>query len=162
MNTVHYGSTTEHHKDPERTQALRRAATASFIGNFIEWFDYASYGYLAGVIGSVFFPESDRYAQLLYSFLVFAMSFILRPIGAVVWGLLGDRLGRRWALSWSILIMSGSTCFIGFLPPYAQIGMWSAIGLLILRMIQGFSASGEYAGAGTFLAEDAPPARRGI
>ena len=162
MNTVHYGSTTEHHKDPERTQALRRAATASFIGNFIEWFDYASYGYLAGVIGSVFFPESDRYAQLLYSFLVFAMSFILRPIGAVVWGLLGDRLGRRWALSWSILIMSGSTCFIGFLPPYAQIGMWSAIGLLILRMIQGFSASGEYAGAGTFLAEYAPPARRGI
>ena len=162
MNTVHYGSTTEHHKDPERTQALRRAATASFIGNFIEWFDYASYGYLAGVIGSVFFPESDRYAQLLYSFLVFAMSFILRPVGAVVWGAWGDRWGRRWALSWSILIMSGSTFFIGLLPTYSVIGIAGAIGLLLLRMIQGFSASGEYAGAGTFLAEYAPPSRRGI
>ena len=90
------------------------------------------------------------------------MSFILRPIGAVVWGAWGDRWGRRWALSWSILIMSGSTFFIGLLPTYAAIGMASAISLLVLRMIQGFSASGEYAGAGTFLAEYAPPARRGI
>ena len=90
------------------------------------------------------------------------MSFILRPIGAVVWGAWGDRWGRRWALSWSILIMSGSTFFIGLLPTYSVIGMASAIGLLVLRMIQGFSASGEYAGAGTFLAEYAPPARRGI
>ena len=90
MNTVHYGSTTEHHKDPERTQALRRAATASFIGNFIEWFDYASYGYLAGVIGSVFFPESDRYAQLLYSFLVFAHRRRgLGPIGRPSWAPMG-------------------------------------------------------------------------
>ena len=90
------------------------------------------------------------------------MSFILRPIGAVVWGAWGDRWGRRWALSWSILIMSGSTFFIGLLPTYAAIGMASAMSLLVLRMIQGFSASGEYAGAGTFLAEYAPPARRGI
>ena len=162
MDTAPHGSEIDHHKDPERASALRRAATASFIGNFIEWFDYASYGYLAGVIGSVFFPESDKQVQLMLSFAVFAMSFILRPIGAVVWGAWGDRRGRRWALSWSILIMSGSTCLIGFLPTYAMIGIWSALGLLLLRMTQGFSASGEYAGAGTFLAEYAPPARRGI
>ena len=148
--------------DSERSLALRRAATASFIGNFIEWFDYASYGYLATVIGLAFFPEADKSVQLMSTFAVFAMSFILRPVGAVVWGAWGDRWGRRWALSWSILIMSGSTFFIGLLPTYSIIGIAGAIGLLLLRMIQGFSASGEYAGAGTFLAEYAPPSRRGI
>ena len=162
MNTSHSGSTKDHHLDSERSLALRRAAKASFIGNFIECFDYASYGYLVTVIGHAFFPEADKSVQLLSTYAVFAMSFILRPIGAVVWGAWGDRWGRRWALSWSILIMSGSTFFIGLLPTYSVIGMASAIGLLVLRMIQGFSASGEYAGAGTFLAEYAPPARRGI
>ena len=160
MNTVHPGSMNDYYSDPERSRALRRAATASFIGNFIEWFDYASYGYLATVIGLAFFPEADKSVQLMSTFAVFAMSFILRPVGAVVWGAWGDRWGRRW--SWSILIMSGSTFFIGLLPTYSVIGIAGAIGLLLLRMIQGFSASGEYAGAGTFLAEYAPPSRRGI
>ena len=148
--------------DSERYLALRRAAKASFIGNFIEWFDYASYGYLATFIGLVFFPEADKSVDLMSTFAVFAMSFILRPIGAIIWGAWGDRWGRRWALSWSILIMSGSTFFIGLLPTYSAIGVAGAVGLLVLRMIQGFSASGEYAGAGTFLAEYAPPSRRGI
>ncbi|MCL3777370.1 MULTISPECIES: MFS transporter [unclassified Actinomyces] len=142
--------------------AVRRAAKASFIGNFIEWFDYASYGYLASVIGLVFFPESSPTGRLLYAFAVFATSFILRPVGAVVWGILGDRLGRRWALSWSILIMSGATFVVGILPGYNQIGLWAAVALVAMRMCQGFSASGEYAGAGTFLAEYAPPSKRGI
>ncbi|WP_127842087.1 MFS transporter [Actinomyces wuliandei] len=146
----------------KRAQALRKAATASFIGNFIEWFDYASYGYLAVVIGRVFFPESDESVQIMSSFAVFAMSFVLRPVGAVVWGAWGDRRGRRWALSWSILLMSGSTFLIGLLPGYATTGLASAVGLLLLRMVQGFSASGEYAGAGTFLAEYAPTSRRGM
>ena len=162
MNTVHSGSLNDHHLDPERSLALRRAANASFIGNFIEWFDYASYGYLATVIGLVFFPEADKSVRLMSTFAVFAMSFILRPIGAIIWGAWGDRWGRRWALSWSILIMSGSTFLIGLLPTYSVIGVAAAVGLLLLRMIQGFSASGEYAGAGTFLAEYAPPSRRGI
>lgn len=145
----------------EQHVVLRRAATASFIGNFIEWFDYASYGYLAVVIGDVFFPDTDPTTKLLSAYAVFAMSFLLRPVGAVVWGWWGDRLGRRWALAWSILIMSGSTFLIGLLPGYASIGLWAAVGLLLLRMIQGFSASGEYAGAGTFLAEYAPEKHRG-
>ena len=146
----------------EQRRVLRKAAGASFIGNFIEWFDYASYGYLAAVIGSVFFPDSDETAQLLSAFAIFALSFVLRPIGAVVWGAWGDRYGRRWALSWSILIMSGSTFLIGVLPGYAAIGILAPLALLLLRMIQGFSASGEYAGAGTFLAEYAPPRQRGL
>jgi len=145
----------------ERT-ALRKAASASFIGNFVEWFDYASYGYLATVIAVVFFPEDDATVSLMLAFAVFAVSFILRPIGAIVWGNLGDKRGRRWALSWSILLMSGATFLIGFLPPYVAIGAAAPLLLLALRMIQGFSASGEYAGASTFLAEYAPPERRGI
>ncbi|WP_442866942.1 MFS transporter [Actinomyces sp. B33] len=143
-------------------QTLRRAASASFIGNFIEWFDYASYGYLATVIGIVFFPESDASVRLMSTFAVFAMSFVLRPVGAVIWGMWGDRWGRRWALSWSILIMSGSTFLVGLLPGYSSIGIAAPLALLVLRIIQGFSASGEYAGAATFLAEYAPTERRGV
>ena len=141
---------------------VRRAAAASFIGNFIEWFDYATYSYLAVVIGQVFFPSSDKTVETMSAFGVFAMSFLLRPVGAVVWGAWGDRFGRRWALSWSILIMSGSTFLIAFLPGYSTLGMGAALLLLLLRLTQGFSASGEYAGAGTFLAEYAPPSRRGL
>lgn len=146
----------------ERSVALRKAAAASFIGNFVEWFDYASYGYLATVIALVFFPAGDSTAALLATFAVFALSFILRPIGAVVWGNWGDKRGRRWALSWSILLMSGATFLIGLMPGYAQIGIAAPIGLLLLRMIQGFSASGEYAGAAVFLAEYASAKRRGL
>jgi len=145
-----------------RAVALRKAASASFIGNFVEWFDYASYGYLATVIAIVFFPEGDETVALLLTFAVFALSFILRPIGALFWGNWGDKYGRRWALSWSILIMSGATFLIGLMPGYGQIGLAAPIGLLILRMIQGFSASGEYAGAATFLAEYSSARRRGL
>lgn len=147
---------------PEFKKTLHRAAGASFIGNFIEWFDYASYGYLAIVIGAVFFPESDESVRLMSTFAIFAMSFILRPVGAVLWGAWGDRFGRRWALSWSILIMSGSTFLVGLLPGIEKIGIAAPLLLLILRMIQGFSASGEYAGAATFLAEFSPRDRRGM
>ncbi|MDO5645446.1 MAG: MFS transporter [Dermabacter sp.] len=149
-------------REPGAHPALRKAASASFIGNFVEWFDYASYGYLATVIAIVFFPSDDPTASLLLTFGVFALSFILRPIGAVVWGNWGDRFGRRWALSWSILLMSGSTFLIGLLPGYATIGILAPIALLVLRMIQGFSASGEYAGASIFLAEYSSAKRRGL
>ena len=141
---------------------LRKVLTASFIGNFVEWFDYASYGYFATVIAVVFFPEIAPSAALLATFAVFAISFIIRPIGGIVWGSIGDRIGRKTALSWSILIMSGATTLIAFLPGYAQIGFAAPILLLVLRMVQGFSASGEYAGAASFLAEYAPSEKRGF
>lgn len=143
-------------------QVLRRVVAASFIGNFVEWFDYAVYGYLATVIARVFFPEASATAGLLATFAVFAISFVIRPIGGLVWGHFGDRIGRRTALSLSILIMSMATFCVALIPGYATIGVAAPILLLVVRMVQGFSASGEYAGASAFLAEYAPQRRRGF
>ncbi|MBO3276055.1 MFS transporter [Pseudomonas schmalbachii] len=146
----------------EERRVLRRAASAAFMGNFVEWFDYAAYGYLAAVIAVVFFPQTDKTTGLLAAFAVFALSFIVRPIGGIVWGHIGDRFGRRNALSLSILIMSGSTFCIALLPTYAQVGLVAPALLLAIRLVQGFSASGEYAGAAAFLAEYAPERKRGF
>ena len=147
---------------PPTAADRRKVITASFIGNFVEWFDYAAYGYLAATISKVFFPESDPTTALLATFAVFAISFLVRPIGGVVWGRIGDRVGRRTALSWSILIMSGATVCIALLPGYASVGLLAPVLLLLVRVVQGFSASGEYAGASSFLVEYAPPNRRGL
>ncbi|WP_169171851.1 MFS transporter [Bifidobacterium oedipodis] len=141
---------------------VRKVAVSSFLGNFIEWFDYASYSYFATTIALVFFPTGNHTVAMLQTFGVFALSFILRPIGALFWGSYGDKKGRKAALAHSILFMSGASFLIGCLPSYAQIGVGAPILLLVLRMIQGFSASGEYAGAATFLGEYAPTNRRGI
>ncbi|QCU79257.1 MFS transporter [Citricoccus sp. SGAir0253] len=135
---------------------------ASFIGNFVEWFDYAVYGYLAVTITAVFFPDSDPQTGLMLTFGLFAISFLVRPLGGFFWGHLGDRVGRRTALSWSILLMSLATFCIALIPSYAAIGLWAPITLLVLRVVQGFSASGEYAGASAFLVEYAPANRRGL
>ena len=159
--TLAYGGAPSRSNSVERS-TLRRAATASFMGNFVEWFDYAAYGYLAAVIAVVFFPATDKTTGLLAAFAVFAISFIVRPIGGIVWGHIGDRYGRRNALSLSILIMSGATFCIALLPTYAQVGMWAPLLLLLIRLVQGFSASGEYAGAAAFLAEYAPDNKRGF
>ena len=129
---------------------VRKVAVSSFLGNFIEWFDYASYSYFATTIA------------MLQTFGVFALSFILRPIGALFWGSYGDKKGRKAALAHSIMFMSGASFLIGCLPSYSVIGVGAPILLLLLRMVQGFSASGEYAGAATFLGEYAPTSKRGI
>ena len=142
--------------------ARRRVVAASFIGNFVEWFDYAAYGYLAVTISVVFFPESDPHTALLLTFALFALSFLVRPIGGFIWGAIGDRIGRRQALSWSILLMTGATFMIALLPDYRTIGFAAPILLLLLRIVQGFSAAGEYAGATAFLVEYAPAHRRGL
>ena len=146
----------------DEARLLKRAALASFIGNFVEWFDYASYGYLATIIAVMFFPKSDATNGLLAAYGVFAISFVVRPLGGVIWGHFGDKHGRRAALSLSILIMSCSTFLIAFLPTYAQVGVLAPVLLLIVRVVQGFSASGEYAGASAFLAEYAPHGKRGL
>lgn len=140
----------------------RKVVTASFIGNFTEWFDYAAYSYVSVTISRVFFPESDRATALLLTFALFALSFLVRPIGGFIWGHIGDRIGRREALAWSILMMSGATFCIGILPNYNTIGVAAPILLLVMRLIQGFSASGEYAGASAFLVEYAPARKRGL
>lgn len=146
----------------EEQAMVRKVAVSSFLGNFIEWFDYASYSYFATTIALVFFPTDNHTVAMLQTFGVFALSFILRPIGALFWGRYGDKKGRKAALAHSIMFMSGASFLIGCLPSYSVIGVGAPILLLLLRMVQGFSASGEYAGAATFLGEYAPTSKRGI
>ena len=146
----------------EEHATLRRVAVSSFLGNFIEWFDYASYSYFATVIALVLMPPGDPTVALLETFGVFALSFLMRPVGAFFWGHMGDKKGRKWGLATSILLMSAATFVIGLLPTYESIGILAPILLLCLRMVQSFSASGEYAGAATFLAEYAPANHRGL
>lgn len=145
------------------SSVVKKVALSSFLGNFIEWFDYGSYAYYAVIISAVLFSADDpTTADLIGTFAVFAISFVMRPIGAVVWGSLGDKKGRKWTLSVSIFLMSGATFLIGCLPTFSAIGIGAPLLLLLLRMVQGFSAAGEYAGAATFLAEYAPTGKRGL
>ncbi len=141
---------------------IKRAVAASAIGNATEWFDYGVYAYAAVYIGQAFFPSEDPTTSTLSSLLVFAVSFIIRPIGGLVWGPLGDRLGRQRVLATTILLMAGATFCVGLLPGYATLGIAAPIGLIVLRVIQGFSTGGEYGGAATFMAEYAPDRRRGF
>ncbi|WP_326807108.1 MULTISPECIES: MFS transporter [unclassified Streptomyces] len=139
---------------------VRRATRAAAVGNAMEWFDFGIYAYLAVTIGKVFFP-GDGGTQLLASFTAFAASFLIRPLGGLVFGPLGDRLGRKQVLSLTMVLMAASTFCIGLIPSYDSIGIASPVLLLLFRMLQGFSTGGEYGGAATFIAEYAPDKRRG-
>ncbi|MFI8951403.1 MFS transporter [Streptomyces sp. NPDC053750] len=142
--------------------ALRRSVAAGAVGVFVHWFDWAAYAYLAGTVATVFFPAEDSTTGLLAVFGVFAVSFGIRPIGALVFGPLGDRIGRKRTLSLVIFMMSGATLTIGLLPGYASIGIAAPVLLVVLRLIQGFAAGGEFGSAASFLAESAPRRRRGF
>ncbi|MEU4654008.1 MFS transporter [Streptomyces sp. NPDC023723] len=142
--------------------ALRRSVAAGAVGVFVHWFDWAAYAYLAGTVATVFFPAEDSTTGLLAVFGVFAVSFGIRPIGALVFGPLGDRIGRKRTLSLVIFMMSGATLTIGLLPGYDAIGIAAPILLVVLRLIQGFAAGGEFGSAASFLAESAPRRRRGF
>jgi MHS family proline/betaine transporter-like MFS transporter len=148
--------------DPSTTlsAARRRAVAAGGIGNFVEWFDFALYAQFATVIAMHFFPESDPTAALLSTFAVYAVGFFARPIGGLIFGHFGDRLGRRAALSAAVLCMSGATIAIGLTPTYATVGVLAPVLLLVLRVVQGLSAGGEYAGSSSFVIEYAPAGRR--
>jgi MHS family proline/betaine transporter-like MFS transporter len=143
-------------------RTLRRTIAASAIGNATEWFDYGVYAYATVFIAANFFPAEDRTSQIFSALLVFAVSFVIRPLGGLVWGPLGDRIGRRWILMATIVLMAGATFAVGVLPTYATIGTWAPILLVLLRVLQGFSTGGEYGGAATFMAEHAPDDRRGF
>src|SRR5918992_4869146 len=148
---------------PEVDQSLmRRALAACAIGNATEWFDYSTYGFLAIVLGNVFFPSEDPTISLLSSFAVFGVAFAIRPLGGVFFGPLGDKYGRQRILAFTILLMAGATFAAGLLPGYATIGIWAPILLVFLRLVQGFSAGGEFGGASAFLAEYSPDDRRGF
>jgi MHS family proline/betaine transporter-like MFS transporter len=135
---------------------------AGGIGNVLEWYDFGLFGYFAAVIAAEFFPGEDKLAALLDTFGVFATGFLMRPLGGLLFGLVGDRLGRKRALELSVLLMAASTTLLGLLPGYATIGLAAPVLLTILRMVQGLSVGGEYIGSIAFLAEHAPPNRRGF
>jgi MFS transporter, MHS family, proline/betaine transporter len=145
-----------------RSQSGLRTALAGLIGNVLEWFDFAVYGYFASDIGHQFFPQSSPTAQQLLAFAVFALGFCARPIGSLVLGVVGDRLGRRALLTVSIALMGGATLLIGLLPTYAQIGLAAPVLLILLRVVQGFSLGGEFTGSMVYTTEQASPALRGL
>ena len=140
---------------------LKKAVAASAIGNATEWFDYGIYAYGVTYISAAIFPGDTESATLL-ALMTFAVSFLVRPLGGLVWGPLGDRIGRRSVLAITILLMSGATLCVGLVPSYATIGFWAPVLMVLLRMVQGFSTGGEYGGAATFMAEYAPCRRRGF
>lgn len=142
--------------------SVKRAVKATMLGNAMEWFDFGVYAYLATTIGKVFFPEASGSAQLLSTFAIFAAAFIVRPLGGLFFGPLGDRIGRKKVLATTIILMAGSTFAIGLVPSYESIGMAAPVLLVLLRLLQGFSTGGEYGGASTFVAEYAPDKRRGF
>jgi MFS transporter, MHS family, proline/betaine transporter len=147
--------------DPHARGPMRRAMAASAIGNATEWFDYGIYSYGLTYISAALFPGSTAQATL-FALATFAISFLVRPLGGLFWGPLGDRLGRKHVLALTIIIMSMATLLVGILPSYASIGIWAPAALIVLRMIQGFSTGGEYGGAATFMAEYAPDHKRGF
>ena len=144
------------------TPSTTRIVAAGAIGNVLEWFDFAVYGYFAAAIGRTFFPSANPVAQVLAAFGIFAVGFLLRPVGGALIGYLGDRLGRRKALTFSVLAMAIPTFLVGVLPGYDTLGLAAPLLLTVLRMVQGLSVGGEYTTSIVFMVENASPARRGV
>ncbi|MEK0305955.1 MFS transporter [Bifidobacterium favimelis] len=141
---------------------LKRAIAGTVVGNFMEWYDVGVYGYLAVTIGKVFLSDASDTIQRLFSLGVFAVTFIARPLGGIVLGQLGDRIGRQKVLAFTLLSMSAATLLIGLLPGYAAVGPLAPVALILLKLLQGFSTGGEYAGASTMVTEYAPDRHRGF
>ena len=146
---------------PSRQSPIR-TAFAGLIGNILEWFDFAVFGYFSAEIGANFFPGSNPTAQQLKTFAVFAIGFGTRWIGSLVLGRVGDRIGRRALLTLSIALMGAATLAIGLLPTYASVGLAAPVLLVALRMIQGFSLGGEFTGSMVYTTELASPLTRGL
>ena len=140
----------------------RKAIWAAAIGNLLEWYDFGVYAYLAGLIATKFFPNSDPTASLLAAFAAYGVGFLARPLGGIVIGRLGDTKGRKTALVLTIFLMAFGTVAIGLLPSYEAIGVWAPILLVALRIVQGFAAGGEWGTSTAFMVEWAPQNRRGL
>jgi metabolite-proton symporter len=146
-----------------RVGEARRVAVASAIGTTVEWYDFFIYGTAAALVfGPMFFPQASELAGTLAAFATFAVGFVARPLGGVVMGHFGDRVGRKSMLVWSLMLMGVATVGIGLLPTYEQIGVWAPTLLVSLRFIQGFGLGGEWGGAALMAVEHAPKGRRGF
>lgn len=144
------------------TAQIWKVIIASALGTMIEWYDFYIFGSLATVISTQFFPKEDPTAALLSTLATFGAGFAARPFGALVFGRVGDMVGRKYAFLVTLLLMGGATTLIGFLPTYAQVGIWAPGILLVIRIIQGLALGGEYGGAATYVAEHVPDNRRGF
>lgn len=142
--------------------SARRAVAAAVVGNVLEWYDFAVYGYVAAIIGRSFFPTGDATTELLASFGAFGVGFLARPLGGIVIGRLGDVRGRKVALLLTIFLMAGGTVLMGLIPTYRRIGVVAPLLVLVARLVQGFSAGGEWGGSTAFIVEWAPDGRRGF
>lgn len=147
---------------PPQPPGLRHRIMAGFIGNVVEWYDFALYGYLAGVIAPVFFPSENPVAGLIATYGIFAAGFVMRPLGAAVFGWFGDRYGRARTMQISVTLMALPTLLLGLLPSYAQVGMLAPVLLVLVRLLQGLSVGGEFSSSVTYLVETAPQDRRGL
>jgi MFS transporter, MHS family, proline/betaine transporter len=141
---------------------LRHRILAGYIGNVVEWYDFALYGYLAGVIAPVFFPARDPVAALIATYGIFAAGFIMRPFGAAVFGWFGDRYGRARTMQISVIMMALPTLLLGLLPGYQQVGLMAPMLLVSVRLLQGISVGGEFSSSVTYLVETAPEGQRGL
>src|SRR5690242_5950802 len=145
----------------EGFQSRRRVVAAGIAGNVMEWYDFSVYGFFARTIGNLYFPADDPRTSLLAAFAVFAVGFLMRPLGAMLFGYIGDRVGRGPALLWSVVAMAVPTIIIGLLPTYAQMGIAASLLMLLCRVMQGLAVGGEYTSSAVFLAETADPNKRG-
>jgi len=144
------------------TAGIRKVIAASSVGTMIEWYDFYIFGMLAKTISTQFFPEGNATAALLSTLAIFAAGFIVRPFGALVFGRLGDLIGRKYTFLLTLVLMGGSTFLIGCVPNYKTIGIAAPLLVLMLRLIQGLALGGEYGGAATYVAEHAPKGKRGF
>ncbi len=147
--------------DPSRLTG-RKAVTAAVMGNLLEWYDFAIYGYLATIVARNFFPKGDEMTALLSTFATFGVGFVVRPLGGILIGRLGDVRGRKTALMLTIFMMAFGTVLIGLIPTYDSIGLWAPALLVAARLVQGFAAGGEWGGSTAFIVEWAPKAKRGL
>ena len=145
-----------------RSTRLRRVILAGGVGSAVEWFDFGVYGYLAPVLGARFFPASDPVAAALSGFAVFCVGYFMRPVGGLLLGRLGDRMGRRRMLMTSVVAMGAASVLIGVLPTYEQVGVLAPVLLVTLRSVQGIAVGGEYTGAMAYTSECAPARHRGL
>src|SRR3954447_25839886 len=148
-------------QSPAQSQT-RRAVSAAVIGNVLEWYDFSVYAFVAVILSRKFFPQGDEVTGLLSTFLAYGLGFLARPLGGIVLGRVGDTHGRKTALLITIALMAIGTVLVGVLPTYAAIGVAAPLLLVLARLMQGFSAGGEWGGSTAYIVEWAPQDQRGF